>query len=513
MSVKRTLTLLFNQLAIRLANISVPRFQAPYYGQYLTANVFDYYAFWIVVLFSSYGFITNKKSTSHLLSASVLLLVSPLFMYYTRSFSSTWGPEYGPVLSTIPLLLSNALFATNYGIVKVYGIIILVPSFLLLQQIDINFLHKYLSTCDSLVLSNIIFSMSSALLIYISDSKHATRLKIYVTMVIILSLGSYNLYTLAGISQCTINRPLNQGTLEYTVLEHAESNTGFVSVIDIPSEYGPIRIMRCDHTILGGTYINYGNASIFSAFYHMDFVRYVKREKDYSDISALQIGLGIGVSAKTLLDSGFSVDVAEIDPKLYEYALKYFNLPMPRNAFIGDGRLYVEKHAQNSSYDYVLHDIFTGGYVEPSLFSVEIFSSIKAILKPDGVLAVNYVGHPYSIATKTVVATLKQVFKNVVCYLEVPDESEQNITIFATSFDDDIEFDFTQNDININDETYQSTRKIFSKQARLELDLENISPIFDSLNPLKALQYPSAIAHWKIVRSVFPDSNLWTEHF
>ncbi|KAJ3259567.1 hypothetical protein HK103_002121 [Boothiomyces macroporosus] len=259
----------------------------------------------------------------------------------------------------------------------------------------------------------------------------------------------------------------------------------------------------------------------------MDFVRYVKRELVHQNIAALQIGLGIGVSAKTLLDSGFEVDIAEIDPVIYDYAIKYFNLPQPRNStltftlvFIGDGRYFVEKIASNPSYDYVLHDIFTGGYVEPSLFSVEFFTAIKRILKPDGVLAVviisvtqNYVGHPASIATKTVVATLKKVFKNVVCYLEIPGESEQNITIYATSFGDEIEFDFKQNDINLKDEMYLRTRKSFSTQPRLELDLNGVGPISDNVNPLKALQYPSAVAHWKIVRKVFPNSLLWTEYF
>ncbi|KAJ3274807.1 hypothetical protein HDV01_002011 [Terramyces sp. JEL0728] len=404
------------------------------------------------------------------------------------------------------------MFAANYGIVKLYGLIALVPSFLLLQQLDASFLHHYISNCHSFVVSNIAFSASSAVLIHFNDLPNGKTKRVYLGIVILLALVSNIFYKSIGIGQCTINSPAKPGGSNIRILEHAESLIGYVSVVDTPSEYGPIRLMRCDHSILGGTYLDYDNASIYSAFYHLDFVRYVKRKKLYPEIAALQIGLGIGVSAKTLLDSGFNVDVAEIDPKVYEYARSYFSLPEPRNVFLGDGRHFVEKTAQMHSYDYILHDIFTGGFVEPTLFSVEFFTRVKRILKPDGVLAVNYVGHPGSLATKTVVATLKQVFKNVVCF-QVPEESEQNITIFATLFNGDIVFDFNMNNISIPNETYLSVRNSFSQQPRLVLDVEGVAPILDNFNPLKALQYPSAVAHWNIMRKVFPNGELWTEYF
>jgi 16S rRNA A1518/A1519 N6-dimethyltransferase RsmA/KsgA/DIM1 with predicted DNA glycosylase/AP lyase activity len=53
-------------------------------------------------------------------------------------------------------------------------------------------------------------------------------------------------------------------------------------------------------------------------------------------------GLGIGVCTKTLIQTGYSVDVVEIDPKVYEYAKEYFSLPTPNSVYLGDARKFVK---------------------------------------------------------------------------------------------------------------------------------------------------------------------------
>jgi spermidine synthase len=88
-----------------------------------------------------------------------------------------------------------------------------------------------------------------------------------------------------------------------------------------------------------------------------------------------------------LIESGFSVDVVEIDPIVVEYAGKFFNLPSGNMTHIGDGRAFIDDIALEKSYDYVLHDVFTGGIVPKGLFSVEALMKIKQILKHDGILA------------------------------------------------------------------------------------------------------------------------------
>lgn len=80
------------------------------------------------------------------------------------------------------------------------------------------------------------------------------------------------------------------------------------------------------------------------------------------------------------------MDVVEIDPVVVDYASLYFDWPDPHQLFIQDGRQFI-KDAPEGRYDYVIHDVFTGGGVPPSLFSLEALQDIQRILKPDGVLA------------------------------------------------------------------------------------------------------------------------------
>lgn len=65
----------------------------------------------------------------------------------------------------------------------------------------------------------------------------------------------------------------------YKIIARKESTTGFLSVSELPTKYGPIRILRCDHSILGGGYVNHNLSSIYGTFYYMDFVKFIDRPK------------------------------------------------------------------------------------------------------------------------------------------------------------------------------------------------------------------------------------------
>jgi 16S rRNA A1518/A1519 N6-dimethyltransferase RsmA/KsgA/DIM1 with predicted DNA glycosylase/AP lyase activity len=44
-----------------------------------------------------------------------------------------------------------------------------------------------------------------------------------------------------------------------------------------------------------------------------------------------------------LIQTGYNVDVVEIDPKVYEYAKEYFSLPTPNLVHLGDARKFVNE--------------------------------------------------------------------------------------------------------------------------------------------------------------------------
>ncbi|KAF9431540.1 hypothetical protein BGZ76_000180 [Entomortierella beljakovae] len=269
-----------------------------------------------------------------------------------------------------------------------------------------------------------------------SSRRHASLVMSFVPLVIVLALTAQNA-TRNPQCQAGVTKAHNPPAGNYTILARNESITGWISVVDEHTTRHDfhIRVMRAGHSLIGGMYAETGD-SIFGPFYIPEAVRLIKnREKGQTEV-ALQIGLGVGIASSSLIQHGVLMDVVEIDPVVADYASTYFDWPQPNELFIQDGRQFIEK-APDRKYDYVIHDVFTGGGVPPSLFSLEALNEIKRIMKPDGVLALNMVGseHPSkSQALNSVRRTLHAAFKHVAGFKESPDEPEayQNIVFFAS---------------------------------------------------------------------------------
>jgi len=106
-------------------------------------------------------------------------------------------------------------------------------------------------------------------------------------------------------------------------------------------------------------------------------------------------GLGIGTSATGLIKHGISTTIVELDPAVYQYAKEFFDLPLNHTAHITNAIDFVRKEEQQQSdgqhikkYDYILHDVFTGGAVPAALFTSEFLNSTKSLLKKEGVIAI-----------------------------------------------------------------------------------------------------------------------------
>lgn len=93
----------------------------------------------------------------------------------------------------------------------------------------------------------------------------------------------------------------------------------------------------------------------------------------------------MGITAKSLHKFGVNVTAIEIDPVVHEFAQKYFGLPQLK-VFYKDGRAFIEESAEK--WDYIIHDVFTGGSVPSHLFTMEMWSAVKERLSQDGVVVV-----------------------------------------------------------------------------------------------------------------------------
>lgn len=77
---------------------------------------------------------------------------------------------------------------------------------------------------------------------------------------------------------------------------------------------------------------------------------------------------------------------------MHQYASKYFRLPANHTAVIKDAVAFVDEarefEAERSKYDYIIHDVFTGGAEPAALFTQEFLEGLSLLLKADGVIAI-----------------------------------------------------------------------------------------------------------------------------
>ena len=81
----------------------------------------------------------------------------------------------------------------------------------------------------------------------------------------------------------------------------------------------------------------------------------------------------------------------EIDPTVYRLATRYFGLPDNLTVVIQDAITCVRdarKAVPSPRFDYIIHDVFTGGVEPADLFTVEFMKNLYALLKRDGVVAI-----------------------------------------------------------------------------------------------------------------------------
>jgi spermidine synthase len=192
-------------------------------------------------------------------------------------------------------------------------------------------------------------------------------------------------------------------------LFRGNSNFGIVQVVQ--SANGRYRAYLNDY-LVQNTYDTEQNRSISMFTYMLEGLAraYVPKLE-----RVLCIGMGVGIVPRDLARSGVSVDVVEINPAVVPVAEKYFDLDSRAfHLFIGDGRFFLNHTADR--YDAVLLDAFLGDSSPSHLMSREAFTSVKRVLKPDGVLVINTFveyGATRDFLAASLFKTLSSVFTGV----------------------------------------------------------------------------------------------------
>jgi spermidine synthase len=337
----------------------------------------------------------------------------------------------------------------------------------------------------------------------------------------LLHAAFLNTHVMTPTASVALNATLS--TQQWALIDRRESLTGYMSVLE-SFEHG-YKVMRCDHSLLGGEWTQFAKPilaePIYAIFTMLEAVRLVKVENKVPDnqAKALNIGLGVGTCPSALISHGIDTTIVEIDPVVYEYAVKYFGLPTNHTAVIEDAVSYTARAALDESqrFDYILHDVFTGGAEPIPLFTLEFLQSLSTLLKPDGVIAINYAGDFLLPPLSTVMRTIKEVFPSCRVFRESPappqetlDEQGQdfdNVVVFCRKSADRIVFrepvarDFLQSRAR---QQYLVPRHEVHDTAFLSGD--EIGLVRNNQTEVLAKYHEqTAKGHWTVMRTVLPD--------
>ncbi|KAK2049213.1 spermine/spermidine synthase [Colletotrichum somersetense] len=332
-----------------------------------------------------------------------------------------------------------------------------------------------------------------------------------------------NTHALTPMASASLNSTLQ--THNWTLLDRKESLTGYVSVLE-SKEHG-YRVMRCDHSLLGGEWVIHKGPRvaepIYGVFVMLEAVRLVKTANAVPDneAKALNIGLGIGTTPAALVAHGVDTTVVEIDPVVHEFASKYFELPSNHTPIIEDAVGYTRKLVDDpdARFDYIVHDVFTGGAEPVPLFTLEFLQGLNSLLKPDGAIAINYAGDFLHPAPKLIVDTIKQVFPSCRIFRESEHPTKEkiaedgqdftNMVIFCKKTSGKLKFRAPVED----DFLASRTRRAFLTPYHEVFDKHFLQGDFGILTnnnteQLTKWHEKSALGHWEVMRVVLPDK-IW----
>jgi SAM-dependent methyltransferase len=283
-----------------------------------------------------------------------------------------------------------------------------------------------------------------------------------------------------------------------TILDRAQSLYGLVEVIDDVNR--DVRLLRADHSIIGAQF-RHDRSPAFAFIHLLEAARFLR--PNMKDM--LEVGLGVGSLPSALARDGIRSDVVEIDPAVVLFAERYFGFATQGEIHVEDARTYLARTERR--YDLVVHDTFTGGTTPEHLLSLEVLQRIHALLRPNGVLVLNFAGYadgPYSDVSRMVARTVHAQFPNVRVFRDSPADAEQgqpgNLVFFAS----DGPLDFTiPATARFENEGCERIQRSFERWEVFQ-NVGSGSVITDGHNSLGRLQLPVAEAHFEAMNQLLP---------
>ncbi|KAK0991225.1 hypothetical protein LTR91_008640 [Friedmanniomyces endolithicus] len=396
-----------------------------------------------------YGSISSNVNHAEAITATVLLgfigrhlwrnwaFWMPALQAYLFGYSGKWGPVLGAIITgfvschsfTMPSAYAAAHALEGLGLQEQLGDIagVALPAIILdlayfrPMEYAFSYLLPRLTTWSTIFSPPNLQYLIATLYALLSPSKPYWLATLGIPALLHGLLANPHL-DISPRNLEVLNRDL--APHNWTVLARQWSTTGYLSVIEGSADQ--YRALRCDHSLLGGEWLLTDQKrkeegwqvpeSIYAIFHILEAVRLVQVSpviRD-SDAHALVVGLGIGTAPKALIAHGITTTILELDPVVHAFATEYFALPAEHTAILSDAVAWVASAQTNinatQKFDYIIHDVFTGGAEPLPLFTTSFLSGLRALLTPNGVIAMNYAGDLRLEITRRVLNTIYQTF-------------------------------------------------------------------------------------------------------
>ncbi|KAJ8086884.1 hypothetical protein PM082_005709 [Marasmius tenuissimus] len=577
-------------LLLSLTLFTYERTLVPIYASVPTNQYFQHFLFLAVAL-SIYIRPKFSSTARKWFFSGTILALAPKTTYYLAVWSArqrhpVWGPVFTHAFALIPLVYAYGIWVPATKMLGVWGTLVggfamskrLWPAIPQLRTVSDN--EIYLTQALAFFAIGVLcldFSSASPSSAKTPKKSPSNSNKAYLTKGTLLG-------ALVTLAFTPLTSPLRSPILEHPYPEtythpsfplqiHStvESTTGLVVVGEAlkPPNADPtdlkamhsVRYLRAAHSILGGVWMGkrvhtidgyapvkdvHGNRlgdSIYGAFNLQEAARLIEHDgasgkKKGNNQKALVIGLGTGISATALHRHGYNLTVLEIDPAVYEAARRFFGFPDPgdENVFLEDAGAWVATRAKQREdagkedvplYDLVNHDCFSGGGIPQHLYEIGFWDNLKALIKPDGVVVINFAGIVDSEPSRLVLRTLDEAFSQCKAFHDLVQPGALTKEKYDTEFLNVVFFcttgtkPFTFRTPDMTDYLGSPLRKhIFTSLEDREVDLEVLRNTTDriktqegretkvlssSYNPLGKMQDAQATKHWTMMREVLPD--------
>ena len=206
----------------------------------------------------------------------------------------------------------------------------------------------------------------------------------------------------------------------------------------------------------------------------------------------LLLGLGGGTLVKQLQRLGFEIDVVEIDKRVFDVSVEYFNLDPSTNVVIDDARHYLK--TCKKVYDIIIYDTFLSESVPEHLLTLEGFEDTKRILAPDGMVMTNFYGFiedKKGKAARSVYKTFLAAGFQLEILATPGDEFSRNL-IFLASYE---EKDFTK--ASYQDPNFGEIDNLYDYFLDVRNLNQNDAVILSDRRPQLSKLYASGANSWK----------------